>query len=305
MRMQYTRDDGQHLVKGESLQKSYVELIPLKTFSTIERIPSSSSCFSTILSSTLFIYAFALISFYTFENLIFNRYIYTHKRDDDIRHEIAYMTLSRVYRIKHGIENGIERYIKDRAKFGRLPFVSFRWEKVIARGSSKVAENGVNAKPLGRGGLYSRGGTKPQWLAEGGGRESLPRFGVLPRFVSKRETATWSFPIKRGLYRFVSVLKIHRYPRFDHRYIPARRVNPRQPGLAHNRPGTSWIFHSRPSNHRNFGQQRLGDISMYHEADEKRDYPWPFPPFFFLPPRFPFGDCLNRLPAAAAAAAAA
>lgn len=229
MRMQYTRDDGQHLVKGESLQKSYVELIPLKTFSTIERIPSSSSCFSTILSSTLFIYAFALISFYTFENLIFNRYIYTHKRDDDIRHEIAYMTLSRVYRIKHGIENGIERYIKDRAKFGRLPFVSFRWEKVIARGSSKVAENGVNAKPLGRGGLYSRGGTKPQWLAEGGGRESLPRFGVLPRFVSKRETATWSFPIKRGLYRFVSVLKIHRYPRFDHRYIPARRVNPRQP----------------------------------------------------------------------------
>lgn len=44
---------------------------------------------------------------------------------------------------------------------------------------------------------------------------------------------------------------------------------------------------------------------MYHEADEKRDYPWPFPPFFFLPPRFPFGDCLNRLPAAAAAAAAA
>lgn len=113
----------------------------------------------------------SLISFYTFENLIFNRYIYTYKRDDDIRHEIAYMTLSRVYRIKHGIENGIERYIKDRAKFGRLPFVSFRWEKVIARGSSKVAENGVNAKPLGRGGLYSRGGTKPQWLAEGGGRE--------------------------------------------------------------------------------------------------------------------------------------
>lgn len=35
-------------------------------------------------------------------------------------------------------------------------------------------------------------------------------------------------------------------------------------------------------NHRNFGQQRLGDISMYHEADENRGLP-----LAFLPPPFP------------------
>lgn len=49
--------------------------------------------------------------------------------------------------------------------------------------------------------------------------------------------------------------------------------------------------------HRNFGQQRLGDISMYHGLTERsgREAGLPLLAFFFLLARFPFDDCLNRL----------
>lgn len=49
--------------------------------------------------------------------------------------------------------------------------------------------------------------------------------------------------------------------------------------------------------HRNFGQQRLGDISMYHGLTERncREAGLTLLAFFFLLARFPFDDCLNRL----------
>lgn len=81
-------------------------------------------------------------------------------------------------------------------------------------------------------------------------------------------------------------MKIHRYryPHTGRRCV--QETDPSQPGLAHNRPGTG-VESFSDQNHRNFGQQRLGDISMYHEADEKRGLPLaflrPLRPLLFSP----------------------
>lgn len=92
---------------------------------------------------------------------IFNRYI--HERDDDTRN-CAHAPISHLSIELNGIENGIERCIKDRAKFGRpVRFVSRRESNStrIIESCRKRRKRETVRSGEGRG-LYSSRGMEPQ-----------------------------------------------------------------------------------------------------------------------------------------------